>query len=270
MRPAATGSEAEVVHMLGLKFHKLTASQVLDRVEQFISSGRPHVVCVPNADCVVKAMDDPEYRAIVDGCDLSIPDGIGVMLASRLLGRPVPNVGGQPITGQLAALAAKRGYRLYLFGAGPGVAARAGEVLQERNCGLVIAGTASPSFRLLGDVEESQRAVQSIRQARPDVLLVGLGAPKQEKWIWRYRQELGVPVCVGVGATFDFLAGTQRQPPEWLGRLELRWLYRLVTEPRRLWRRYLIGGPRFVFLVLRDRLTGAKACQSGDWSKALR
>jgi len=190
----------------------------------------------------------PAFREVLERAELCIADGVGLLWAARRLGRPLPErVTGSDSLPLIAARAARQGWRLYLLGAAPGVAARTAAILVGQYPGLQIAGVyaGSPAEG------EAPGIVGRIRQARADVLLVAYGAPAQDLWIARHRQELAVPVMLGVGGTFDHIAGVQRRAPRWLQRLGLEWLFRLVTQPRR-WRRQLTI-PQFVWRVLRSR-----------------
>ncbi len=165
----------------------------------------------------------------------------------------VQRVYGPDLLQAACARSLETGWRHYFYGGAPQVA----EKLKDKLCadypGLQVVGMESPPFRPL-TAEEDEDAVQRIRQARPDIVWVGLGAPRQDFWMAEHLDRLGVPVLVGVGAAFDFLSGAKPQAPLWMRRSGLEWLFRLATEPRRLWRRYLIGNPRFLYLCLLQRL----------------
>jgi N-acetylglucosaminyldiphosphoundecaprenol N-acetyl-beta-D-mannosaminyltransferase len=201
-------------------------------------------------DFVRIAHGDAEFRSVINQADLAVPDGVPVLWAARLNGAPLlERVTGVDVVEQGAALAAERGYRIFLLGAEDGVAAEAAAELERRNPGLPIAGIYSPPVGPSSD-EENERMVALVRAARPDILFVAFGAPKQDVWISHHLHQLGVPVCVGVGGTFNFLAGRVPRAPRWMQRRGLEWAYRLRQEPRRLWRRYLVGDlPLFLRLA---------------------
>jgi N-acetylglucosaminyldiphosphoundecaprenol N-acetyl-beta-D-mannosaminyltransferase len=228
---------------------QLTLAEALDSIELLVDAGRGGAVFTPNTDHLVTAEEDAELREAYAGADLALVDGMPVVWASRLLGTPLPErVSGADLTPLLLERAAGRGLRVYLLGGQPGVAAKAAERLRGR--GVAIAGTASP-FIGLGAQPDEDEVVAQVRAARPDLVLVALGAPKQERFIHRRARQLAPAVCIGVGATLDFLAGTVRRAPRWMSRAGLEWLFRLIQEPRRLARRYLLNDPRFALIVWR-------------------
>ena len=207
---------------------------------------------------MVAAQRIPDLRDLINRSALSIPDGSGLLLAGRLLGTPLrEQVTGTDLSYRLAELAAERGYRLFLLGAEPGVAAAAAAALERRYPGLQVAGTFAGRAGPEGDAE-TRAAVAAA--GRVDVLLVAYGAPRQERWIARNQAALGVPLALGIGGVFDFMSGRVPRAPAWLRRAGFDWLYRLAREPWR-WRRQL-ALPRFVGLVLlsavRRRAVGAR------------
>lgn len=237
------------VCILGVKVDNVTEGEALDRVEAFIRDGRPHQIVTVNPEFVVMAQEDQDFRDILNRADLALPDGVGLLWASRFLGSPLrQRVAGSDLVEGLAGLAARRGYSLFLLGARPGVGQQAAQRFQARYPGLRIAGThpGSPS------PEEEEEVAARVRAASPDILLVAYGAPTQDRWVRRNLERLGVPVCMGVGGALDFVSGKVRRAPPWVRRLGLEWLFRLAQEPWR-WRR-MLRLPRFAFLVVRSRL----------------
>jgi N-acetylglucosaminyldiphosphoundecaprenol N-acetyl-beta-D-mannosaminyltransferase len=228
----------------GVPIDDLTMPEALERIEEFVASGRPHQIATVNADFVVKAWDDAELRYILQGADMLTADGMPLVWGARLLGVPLQGrVTGADLVPALAGRAAERGWRVYFLGARPGVAARAAEALRERNPRLQIAGTTSPPLSPV--VAMDPDIVRQVRAACPDILLVAFGNPKQEKWIRMNLEELGVPVAIGVGGTLDFIAGEVQRAPLWMQRYGLEWFYRLVQEPGRMWRRYVLDFVQF-------------------------
>jgi lipopolysaccharide heptosyltransferase II len=240
-----TDTRPQRLHILGLGVDRLTYDDALARVESFIATGGPHQVITLNPEFVVLSRRDFIFRQIINRAALVIPDGVGLLWAARWLGRPLPGrVAGVDLVEKLAALSARRGYRLYFLGAAPGVAERAIAVLQARYPGMVAVGAYAGS----PDPQEEDEIVERIRQARPDILLVAYGAPRQDKWLARNLPRLGAPVGIGVGGAFDFISGTAVRAPLWMQQLGLEWLHRLWHEPWR-WRR-MLALPHFILLVL--------------------
>jgi N-acetylglucosaminyldiphosphoundecaprenol N-acetyl-beta-D-mannosaminyltransferase len=218
------------VTILGVRVDAVTMPQTLAWVEAAVAAGRPRQVCTANPEFIMTARRDPEFRDVLNQADLVLPDGVGLLWAARRLGARLPErVAGSDLIYWLAELAGQRGWRIYFLGAAEGVAQAAVEKLTGLYPGLVVAGT------FAGDPGPASASalVAGVRAARPDVLLVAYGAPAQDKWIARYKDELGVPVSVGVGGSFDFLAGVARRAPAWAQWLGLEWLHRLWWQPWR-------------------------------------
>lgn len=228
--------------ILGIPIDNLTMAEALDRCDEFVAVGRAtgktHQIATVNADFVVNSLHDPELQRILQEVDLTTADGMPLVWGSRLLGGPLPGrVTGADLVPALATRAAQKGYSVYFLGAREGVAARAAAILQQRNPGLKVAGVYSP---LPASVLEMDRSVfEQVKAARPDILLVAFGNPKQEKWIRMYAPELNVPIAIGIGGTLDMIVGVTKRAPRWMQRSGLEWVYRLSQEPQRLFKRYL-------------------------------
>ncbi len=228
--------------ILGVPIDNLTMDEALNRIEEFIEIGRKtgktHQIATVNADFAVKASHDPELRYLLQESDMATADGMPLVWGARLLGMPVPErVTGADMVPALAERAAKKGYTVYMLGAAPGIAVRAAEILTNRHPGLQVVGTVSPPY---GSILEMDRAIiDDIKEKRPDILLVALGNPKQEKWIGMYGREVGSPVAIGIGGTLDFIAGQTKRAPEWMQKSGTEWIYRLFQEPKRMWKRYV-------------------------------
>lgn len=235
----------ERVEILGVAVDNVTPDSVLDRISGFVEVGTPHHVVTVNPEFVMAAQEDPEFGGVLRAAHLALPDGIGLVWASRLLARPLQaRVTGVDTVFELAGAAATRGWRLFLLGAAEGIAERASQALRERHPSLQVVGTlaGSPSS------DDEELISRAIRAARPHVLLVAFGAPIQDLWIAQNLDRLGVPVAMGVGGSFDFIAGLAPRAPGWMQRLGVEWLYRLIKEPWR-WRR-MLALPRFASRVL--------------------
>jgi len=239
------------VEVLGVKLDAVDMPGALQAVTRFIKQGWPQQIVTVNAEIIYQAQKAPELKKIINRSGLVVPDGTGVVWATRLLGNPVPaRVPGIDLALNIAGQACREGWRLFLYGAAPGVAGLAAARLQAQFPGLDIAGTAHGYL----STSEQQDLVPRIRTARPDVLMVALGAPQQEYWIREHMHALQVPVCIGVGGSFDVLAGKTHRAPQWVQRVHLEWFYRILRDPRR-WKRSL-AIPRFMWLVLRAMLRG--------------
>jgi N-acetylglucosaminyldiphosphoundecaprenol N-acetyl-beta-D-mannosaminyltransferase len=221
--------------------------RTLDWIDGMVERRQRGYICVAAVHTVVACQDDRELGAAVAGADLTVPDGMPLVWALRLLGHPLHHrVYGPDLMDLACAHAARTGQRFYLYGGrNPGALAQLARQLRLRHPGLQIVGGHAPPFRPLTADEETAVA-DEINASRADVVWVGIGVPKQEKWMARMRDRLDAPVLVGVGAAFDFHAGLIPQAPAWLQRHGMEWAFRLAHEPRRLWRRYLTYNPRFV------------------------
>jgi N-acetylglucosaminyldiphosphoundecaprenol N-acetyl-beta-D-mannosaminyltransferase len=240
----------KTVAILGIPIDDLNTSEAIKRLDEFAQSGRFHQVATANTDFLIKAHEDAELRAILRNADLVVPDGMPVVLASRWLRAGLrERVTGADLVPKLAELAAEKGYRVYMLGAKKEVACRAKERLEELNPGLQIVGCESPPVDHIVKMDNDAILAQ-IESARPHILLVAFGNPKQEKWIHMHRNRLQVPVCIGVGGTFDFIAGTVARAPAWMQRSGMEWLFRLAQEPKRLWKRYFNDVVHFVRFIL--------------------
>ena len=227
------------ITILGVPFDNVTSCEALDRIDQMIASRNPHYLATANVDFLVQAREDLELRRILFDADLILCDGTPLLWVSRLLGNPLPErVAGADVVPRLIQRAAEKKYRLFLLGATPDSVSRAAANLCDAYPALIIAGYYSPPFDKLIEMDHDEIKAR-ILAAKPDVLLVSFGCPKQEKWIAMHYHTLGVPVAAGVGATIDFLAGKIARAPVWMRRSGFEWVYRLIQEPRRLFRRYV-------------------------------
>ena len=234
------------LHLLGVRVDDVTGDEMLALVEQFIAERAPHQLCTVNPEFIMAAQRDETFRQVINHAAVCLPDGIGVLWAARRLGHPLrERVAGSDMVEQMAARAARAGWRIYFLGAAPGVADKAAAILQSRYPGLVVAGTFAGSPAL-----EQDALVERIRSTQPDVLFVAFGAPAQDVWIARNQPRLQAPVAVGVGGALDFISGAAKRAPMWVQRLGLEWLHRLYCEPWR-WRRQL-ALLRFAWRVLRS------------------
>jgi N-acetylglucosaminyldiphosphoundecaprenol N-acetyl-beta-D-mannosaminyltransferase len=239
----------------GIPVHKLSEEETLERIALLVEQGGSHYMTVVNAAKIVSAQSDEELRRILLKADLVTADGMSVVWASRLLGEPLQQrVTGIDLFERLLACAAKRQWSVYFFGAREETVTRVVEVFRERFPNLRVAGYRNGYF----SDSENQAIVEEIRRSRADLLFVAMGSPAQEKWIAANLQQAGVRFALGVGGSFDHLAGLVRRAPRWMQQAGLEWLHRLLLEPQRLWRRYLIGNSRFIWLVVKQLIGEGK------------
>ncbi|OPZ83043.1 MAG: putative N-acetylmannosaminyltransferase [bacterium ADurb.Bin429] len=222
--------------------------EAVSLIESFIAEGGPHHVFTADASGIMRAHEDSELRDIIRQADLVTPDGAGVILATELQGMRLPErVSGCDLVERLARLSAERGYRIYLFGAAEGVADAAAAALVEKYPGVHIAGTRNGFF----SEDEEVKIVQAINRAKPDILFVALGIPKQEKFIRKHFELLRAPVMIGVGGSFDVISGQLKRAPQWMRQAGLEWLFRILQQPERLPR--FAALPQFVWTAWRGR-----------------
>jgi N-acetylglucosaminyldiphosphoundecaprenol N-acetyl-beta-D-mannosaminyltransferase len=239
--------------VVDVRISALTFAGALALIDAWIAQRERQYVNVCTTHTVLECRDAPELAAIVNGAGMATPDGMPLVWLGRLRGHPVERVYGPDLLLAVCERGQAHGYRHFFYGGAPGVAETLVERLQSRFPELQVAGTYTPPFRPLEPSEE-QAIAALINAVKPDIVWVGLGTPRQDYWVARFRSLLAAPVLVAVGAAFDFHAGRVRQAPLWMQRNGLEWLYRLTREPRRLWRRYILGNPRFVYLVARQLL----------------
>jgi N-acetylglucosaminyldiphosphoundecaprenol N-acetyl-beta-D-mannosaminyltransferase len=236
------------IRLLGVRIDCYRLEGLLCAVIASIRSGRQVEVMYVNVHCMNLSHDDRQYASILEAADIVYCDGTGVRLGARLVGCNIPErMTGADWIADLCRLAVKEGLSLFLLGGAPGVAQSAAVLLRVRHPGVKILGTAS-------GYDLNQQTVELLNELRPDIVLVGMGSPTQEKWIAGHRDEIDAPVLWAVGALFDFVSGRIWRGPAWLTEHGFEWACRLVVEPKKLWRRYLIGNPRFILRVLRERM----------------
>ncbi|MBP2626471.1 MAG: glycosyl transferase, WecB/TagA/CpsF family [Firmicutes bacterium] len=236
------------VAVLNVMIDVITMKEAVRKVEQFIDLQKPHLVVTPNAEMIMMANEDKYLSQIINNADLVVPDGAGVVWAAHYNGDVMPErVAGYDLVQNLLAAAAMQKYRIYMLGGAPGIVDKARLAAEERYPGVQIVGTHHGFFTKSDESE----IVSSIKVCRPDILLVALGVPRQEKWLSEYSGQLEVPVAIGVGGTFDVMAGIVRRAPLWMQNAKLEWLYRLISEPKRAIR--MLALPRFVMRVIASK-----------------
>jgi N-acetylglucosaminyldiphosphoundecaprenol N-acetyl-beta-D-mannosaminyltransferase len=244
--------------VLGVDLSAINMNRAIDLAESWIATGKSAYICMTGVHGVMEAQSNEHFRRVLNSAFINAPDGMPMSWVGWLQGhREMDRVYGPDFMANLCRLSLSKGYRHYLYGGQPGVAQELKIALQERFPGLQVVGTCTPPFRSLTRNEEAS-LLEDVRSAKPDTLWVGLSTPKQELFMAKYIDRLRVPLLVGVGAAFDFHTGRVEEAPAWMKRAGLQWLHRLLQDPRRLWKRYLLNNPAFVWRIaiqLLKRLT---------------
>lgn len=240
----------ERITLMGCQVDNLSMEETLGRIEQFIQSGQPHQHVVVNVDKLVKASRDPALRQIINECALINADGMPVVWASRLLGKPLKErVAGVDLFEALMRRAGEKGWRVFLLGAREEVVSKVAETYQRKYPRLVLAGYRNGYWK--GEAEELDVA-RKIRDSRADLLFVAISSPKKEQFLGRYQAEMKIPFAMGVGGTFDVAIGRVKRAPVWMQKSGLEWFYRFLQEPRRMFRRYFIDDMAFIWLFIKE------------------
>ena len=242
----------ERVNLGGVLIDRVDRDTAVHRIRDFLQSGRLNQIVTVNLDFVAIAQRDGDFRETLNAAELAVADGMPLVWVSRMSGESLPQrLTGVELVDECCRVAAETGRTVFLLGAAPGIADVAADRLRERFPTLRIAGVYAPPFGSLS-AEENERMLQRINAAQPDFLFVALGAPQQDVWIRDNRDRLNVPVCMGVGCVLDLLAGVVSRAPAWMQHSGLEWLFRLLQEPGRLWRRYILDDiPILVWLAWR-------------------
>ncbi len=242
-------------HVARVPIHPVDMPAALARVDEFIRGRTPHYNIAINAAKIVEFQHDEALRNAIDEAHLLTADGQPVVWAARLLGDPLPaRVAGTDLMEALLAHAARRGYSVYFLGAKHEVVRACVEKAQREHPGVRIAGYRDGYFRR----DDEATVVAAIRAAQPDILFLGFGTPAKEYFMHRHYRALGVPFVMGVGGSFDVYAGLVARAPRWMQRAGLEWAFRLAQEPRRMWKRYLVGNIRFIWIIARELLARGK------------
>jgi N-acetylglucosaminyldiphosphoundecaprenol N-acetyl-beta-D-mannosaminyltransferase len=240
----------DFTNVLGVKVSAVNMDLAVSLTERWIDAGLPGYVCVTGVHGVMEAQHDPEFLRILNHATINLPDGMPMTWVGRLQGfRQMDRVFGPDFMAAICRLSLERGYRNFFYGGQHGVGDLLSETLSNRFPGLQVVGTFTPPFRPLTPHEEDEVAAQ-ISQSRPHIVWVGLSTPKQERFMAQYASRFQVPLMVGVGAAFDYHTGQIRDCSSWIKRAGLQWLHRLIQDPKRLWRRYLINNPAFIWRIV--------------------
>ncbi|MDI6704120.1 MAG: WecB/TagA/CpsF family glycosyltransferase [bacterium] len=243
------------VNIMGIDIDSIGFEEAIERIEGFISQRSIHYIVTPNVDHLIKLQKDEEFREIYKNASMVLPDGVPLLWAGRFLGTPLKEkVSGSDLFPALCKVSSEKGYRLFFLGSTDHVLKKVCKILKSRYPNLKITGAYAPSFKIMENKKENEEIIRMIKSKRPDILFVGLGAPKQERWIYRNLKRINVPVSIGIGISFDYMAGEIRRAPKWMQRIGLEWFYRLLQEPKRLWKRYLIDDMKFFYYILLQKL----------------
>jgi N-acetylglucosaminyldiphosphoundecaprenol N-acetyl-beta-D-mannosaminyltransferase len=241
--------QAQRIEMMGCYVDNLSMEDTLQTIEGFIASGKPHQHVVVNVDKLVKAQKDPELRRIINECALINADGMPVVWASRLLGKPLKErVAGVDLFDALMGRAAEKGWRVFLLGAKEEIVSKVREIYAQRYPQLVFAGHRNGYWK----PEQEQQVVDEITAARADLLFVAISSPKKEQFLGAYQAQMRIPFAMGVGGTFDVFAGKVKRAPVWMQKSGLEWFYRFLQEPRRMFRRYFIEDMAFLGMLAKE------------------
>ena len=255
---SSPGETVPTIHVLGVAAHMVQIPDVLSMMEQWVRAReRCHWIAATGMHGLMEAHKDPEFKTILNSADLLVPDGISLVWLSRRRGYKLERrVSGPDLMQEFLELAEREGYRNYFYGDTEETLGALTKRLEEKLPLLQVVGAHSPPFRPLTP-EEDEAEIRSINESGADVVWVGLGLPKQERWMFKHRDRLEAPVVVGVGAAFKFLSGRVKRAPSWVGDHGLEWAWRFLQEPQRVWRRLLFDGPRFGCYVALE-LSGLK------------
>ena len=235
-------------NILGLTIDPLTQTQVIQTITQYIDSRQPHHIVTANAEIIYQASRDPQMKTLIQTADLITPDGAGVLWAAKYLGTPLPQrVTGIDLIHAICQTAQTTHWRIYLLGAAPGIAQKAAQNLTTLYPGCQIIGAQHGYYT----PQQEPQILAQIQQAHPDIILVALGAPRQEQWIHTHQPTLQIPLAIGIGGSLDVISGNLKRAPKWMQKLSLEWLYRILIQPTRLKRATAL--PKFVLAVRRQR-----------------
>lgn len=239
---------------MNIEIDNLTMQETLETIDRLIQERNNAYVVTPNVDHIVQLETNEELQDVYANASLILTDGKPLLWIAKWYGTPIKEkISGSDLFPLLCEMSARKGYTMFFLGAAEGIAAKCAENLVQRYKGLKVVGTYSPPYGFEKDFAEIDKIKQMIRNTSPDILNVGLGCPKQEKFMYYYCKELGVPISLGLGASFDFEAGNIKRAPKWMADHGLEWLFRITQDPKRLTKRYLIDDIKIVKLVLKYR-----------------
>ena len=230
----------------------VTLEEAVEHIEQCIAERKISHVVTPNVDQVVRMEKDEKFRKVCDECELLLVDGHPLLWIAKLYGKPFKQkICGSDLVPHLCGIAAQKGYRVFLLGAAPGVAQRAADNLLLQYPGLQVAGTYSPPLGFEKDPQELDKINTMLRQSGADMLFVGMGVPKQDYFIHDNMHTYQIPVSFSIGGTIDFIAGEQKRAPKWISNIGFEWLYRLLSDPKRMFKRYIVDDMKILGLAFK-------------------
>lgn len=242
------------MRLMNTEIDNLTMDATMDAIDSLIKEDNCSYVVTPNVDHIVQLEKDEELKRVYENASLILTDGKPLIWISNWYKTPIKEkISGSDLFPRICVLAAKKGYTMYLLGAAEGVAAKAAKNLMKKYKGLNIVGTYSPPFGFEKDKVELKKIERQIQEVHPDILIVGLGCPKQEKYMYHHCKELDVPISFGLGASIDFEAGNIKRAPRWMSEHGLEWLYRITQDPKRLAKRYLVDDMKIISIARKYR-----------------
>lgn len=242
------------MRLMNTEIDDLTMDETMDAIDSLIKEDNCSYVVTPNVDHIVQLEKDEELKRVYENASLILTDGKPLIWISNWYKTPIKEkISGSDLFPRICVLAAKKGYTMYLLGAAEGVAAKAAKNLMKKYKGLNIVGTYSPPFGFEKDKVELKKIERQIQEVHPDILIVGLGCPKQEKYMYHHCKELDVPISFGLGASIDFEAGNIKRAPRWMSEHGLEWLYRITQDPKRLAKRYLVDDMKIISIARKYR-----------------
>lgn len=242
---------------MNIYIDNLTMNESIIRIEELIKQNKNAYVVTPNVDHIVRVENDEEFRKIYHNADMVLTDGQPLIWISKFYRTPIKEkISGSDLFPMVCKLSAEKKYKIFFLGAGEGVASRAAINLKKKYKNLQVVGTYSPPFGFENDKEEIDKIISILSEKSIDILVLGLGTPKQEKFFARYKEKINVPITFGFGASLDFEAGNIKRAPKWISKIGFEWLYRLCKDPKRMFKRYIIDDTKIFKLIFKYRIRG--------------
>ncbi len=263
--PRCTMDGLETIRLFNMPINNLTLEETLSNIGAHIEAGKQGYVVTPNVDHAVEYAKNELFRQAYQNACFVLADGVPLLWAGKLFGKPIKEkISGSDLLYWLSDYAAQHGHSIFLLGAAEGVGEEAGRILQETYPGLKVAGTYSPPLGFEKDPVENQKAIDAIKESGAAICYTALGAPKQDLWNWQYHAETGANLCLGIGASLDFVSGRVRRAPVWMQRCGLEWTWRILQEPVRMGKRYLIRDAYVLVLLWREWRHGSPPWNTPD------